>query len=178
MTNLLLRILEACKVKSKCPECFGHGWESSMELVGVPGADPMYGCDNCKDGTVPFYTVNEVAGALYEALTKPCNYATVNETKCPHAVQDGFGGLISCYEAPLWTDCNTTGRILRDHRADEPGENWAMCGRLIPIYKMLSEIGFVSHLDRTNLGVAIWDGDFEMATDACVSLLNRLRKET
>ncbi len=30
-----------------CPACYGYGPMSSMELVGIPGADPMYGCLRC-----------------------------------------------------------------------------------------------------------------------------------
>jgi len=30
-----------------CPVCHGDGAASSMELVGIPGRDPMYGCDTC-----------------------------------------------------------------------------------------------------------------------------------
>lgn len=46
----------------ECPACYGNGPASSMELVGIPGADPMYGCDVCAErpgelmtatGTVP-----------------------------------------------------------------------------------------------------------------------------
>jgi hypothetical protein len=39
-----------------CPTCHGDGWSSSMELVGVPGADPMYGgCPDCQAGEVVMF---------------------------------------------------------------------------------------------------------------------------
>ena len=41
-------------LEKDCPYCYGYGGMSSMELVGVPGADPMYYCDVCQSiGKVP-----------------------------------------------------------------------------------------------------------------------------
>ena len=34
--------------ENQCPRCYGYGAMSSQELVGIPGADPMYGCDYCQ----------------------------------------------------------------------------------------------------------------------------------
>ena len=63
----LLRSAEALPLV-ECPTCFGHGWESSMELIGVPGADPMYGgCPDCKDGTArpPLATASIAAVGIW-----------------------------------------------------------------------------------------------------------------
>ena len=53
LTNpqLLRSIVEA---EQDCPTCHGYGGMSSLELVGIPGADPMYGCETCDStGKVP-----------------------------------------------------------------------------------------------------------------------------
>lgn len=72
-TKAELTVVEAqlwlAGLEKPCPNCHDYGAMSSQELVGIPGADPMYGCDMCNStGKVP----------LLLDLRKPClNYSTV-----------------------------------------------------------------------------------------------------
>lgn len=38
----------------KCVSCYGAGAQSSLELVGIPGADPMYFCETCQSSGLRF----------------------------------------------------------------------------------------------------------------------------
>ena len=61
-------------LEKPCPNCHGYGAMSSQELVGIPGADPMYGCDMCNSiGKVP----------VLPDLRVPCiNYRGPVDTWC------------------------------------------------------------------------------------------------
>mgnify|MGYP001565313323 FL=1 len=69
MTAQTLRLANAgaqLPRENQCPRCHGYGAMSSQELVGIHGADPMYGCDYCQSiGEGWVY-------ALPDAVRVPC----------------------------------------------------------------------------------------------------------
>ena len=139
-----------------CPTCKGSGWMSSLDLVGIPGADPMYGgCEDCKDGTVE----QAQAGPVREALSDPCKG------------NSSFHGNHGCLPSKDFT----TGRVPIKVDLDSPRSVAEACGRLlllnvIPVEQRNEHYGAMM--------VAVVLRDLEAALTALAAMLQAMKGES